>query len=110
LIRKDAIKYSYGADLQDDQITEQSLEYDDDFNAKYATYLVKTILTRREQADIDISNNPGVVCTLYNMGNHPNKQPHANPKIGGSVIWIDDHKYVYGGISLAMYRYLKIYH
>jgi hypothetical protein len=44
------------------------------------------------------------------MGNHPNKEPHKYPKIWGSVIMINDKKYVYGGLSMVMYRYLKIYH
>jgi hypothetical protein len=81
LIKKDAINYGYGSGLQNDKITEYDLANDDDFNAKYAVYLVKNILTRREKADLDISDNPGVICTLYNMGNHPNKEPHKYPKI-----------------------------
>jgi hypothetical protein len=88
--------YGYGSGVVDDHITEYTLTNDDDFNAKYAVYLVKNILTRRKNAGYDISDNPGVICTLYNMGNHPKKQPHADPEIGGSVIKIQDQRYVYG--------------
>jgi hypothetical protein len=95
--------------VQNDRITEYNLAHDDDFNAKYAVYLVKNIITRRKNAGINITDNPGVVCTLYNMGNHPNKEPHPDPQIGGSIIKINDKKYVYGGLSMAVYRWLKVY-
>ena len=41
------------------------------------------------------------------MGNPPKKEPHDDPKIGGSVITIEDQDFVYGEISLAMYNYFK---
>lgn len=108
-IKNDAIKYWYWEDLRWDVITEEKLSSDDSFNAKYATYLVKNILTRREKDWYDISKNPWVVWTLYNMWNDKNKKPNWDPKIWWSIININWNKYTYWWISMWLYRYLKIY-
>lgn len=117
-IKKDAIEYWYKRwpfdnmwklRLWDDIITSSWLADNDAFNAKYSTFLVKNIITRRKNAWYDISHNPWIVWTLYNMGNDKDKIPHNNPKIWGSIINIWNNKYVYWGISMVVYWYLKIY-
>lgn len=110
-VRGNAIDYwyDYFDQLLPDIITSNKLIKDDDFNAKYATYLVKNIIYRWQLSGYDISNNPGVVCTLYNLGNRIDKVPNANPQIWGSVIRVGNHDYTYGWLSMGVYRYLKIY-
>jgi hypothetical protein len=95
-------------EICNDVITSTWLANNDAFNAKYAAYNVFNIIEKRKRAGYDISKNPGVVCTLYNIGNEE-KEPNANPKIWGSVIRIGDRNYVYWGISRGVYRYLKIF-
>ena len=107
-IKKDAIKYGY-LDLRNDVITSSWLADNDAFNAKYATFLVYNIINRRAKEWVDISNNPGVVCTLYNMWNDPKKEPHQNPLIGWAVIRVWNKNFVYGWLAQWAYRYLKIY-
>jgi len=108
-IKRDAVRYWYGTWLLNDSITSDWLIHNDKLNAKYATYLVKNIITRRQLSWYDISNQPWVVCTLYNMGNDIRKQPNPNPKIGGSIIHIWNRDYYYWEISAIIYWYIKIY-
>ena len=110
-IAKDAKLYGYGDIFgsYDDTTLTTMLTTDDYRQGIYPSYLVKNIITRWQLSGYDISHNPGVVGTLYNMGNITVKAPHDTPQIGGSVIPIGQHKYVYGGISMGLYRYLKIY-
>ena len=109
----DAKKYWYGdifwkLNYNDSGLT-AILTTSDYWQGVYPTYLIKNIITRRQLSGYDISHNVGVIATLYNMWNAKKKQPNANPQIGGSEITIGQHKYVYGGIALWVYRYLKIY-
>lgn len=106
-IEHDAKKYWYG-DIQRNP-SEKALTTSDYYQAIYPTYLVKNILTRREKAGFDISHNPWVVGTIYNIGNNTNKKPHATPQIWGAIINIWWTQHTYWAISMMIYRYLKIY-
>ena len=112
-IRKDAMEYwwdYYENDaykIKNDIITSSWLADNDTFNAKYATFLVSNILMRWKREWIDISNNPWVICTLYNLGNPTKKQPHENPQVWGAVIPIGKGKYTYGEIAVWIYQYLQ---
>ena len=113
-IMKDAIAYGYGDMIEEnknasDSRLTQILTESDYRQGVYPTLLVKNILERRSLSWYDISSNPWVVGTLYNMGNHKDKLPNPHPQIGWSIIQIGKHRYTYGGISLWIYRYLKIY-
>ena len=110
-VARDAKRYGYGDIFwaTSGQDLTALLTTSDYWQAIYPTYLVKNILTRWQLSGYDISHNPGVVGTLYNMGNSEDKIPHKNPQIWWSVIPIGNHKYVYWWISMWIYWYLKIY-
>ncbi len=110
-IAKDAKLYGYGEVFwaTSGQDLTDLLTTSDYWQAIYPTYLVKNILTRWQLSWYDIAHNPGVVGTLYNMGNAADKVPHKNAQIWWSVIPIGHHKYVYWWISMGIYWYLKIY-
>lgn len=110
-IAKDAITYGYGGIFSPvKKLNLTNILTTSDYRQWiYPTYLVKNIITRRSLSWYDLSHNPGVVGTLYNMGNPIDKPPHDNPAIGGAVITLAGHKYVYWWIAMGLYRYLKIY-
>ncbi|GHW02702.1 hypothetical protein AGMMS50249_4880 [candidate division SR1 bacterium] len=91
------------------ELREENLADDDMLNARYATQLVRNILHRWQLSGYDLTppEYAGIVCTLYNMGNHPKKEPHSDPQIGGSIISINGYDYTYGGLSQGVYFYLK---
>jgi hypothetical protein len=104
-IKRDAKMYWYGFN---DIITEEKLANDDKLSGKVATYLVKNIITRRQLSWYNISDQPWIVWTLYNMGNDKKKQPNPTPKIWWAIIDIDWMKFTYGEISLGIFNYLNI--
>lgn len=108
-IKKDADKYWYGTWLYWSEITTETLTNNDAINAKYAVYLVKNILTRWQLSWYDISDKPGVVWTIYNIGNRKDKIPNANPKIWWAVINIWWRDFVYGWLAEWVYWYRKIF-
>lgn len=93
-----------------DAITTSGLADNDELNATYATFLVKNIITRRQNEWVDIDNNPWVICTLYNFGNDPRKKPHKDPQIWGSIINIWGKDFTYWWLAMWAYRYLKVFH
>ena len=115
-IRKDAIEYAYSKWPIDnmakvrlrDIITTSSLSDNDRINAIYATFLVKNIITRWKLSWYDISNKPGVVCTLYNMWNDEDKVPHKDPKVWWAIIPINWNNYTYWAIWMGIYYHLKL--
>lgn len=112
-IKKDAITFWNKDYVGDDIITADKLIKDDWFNAKYAVFLVSNILNRwmREDSDvkIDLSKNPWVIATLYNMWNPEDKPPHKDPQIGWALIRVGNRSYSYWGLGMAIYWYLKIF-
>jgi hypothetical protein len=106
-IEHDAKNYGYGNIKRNS--SEEALTTSDYYQAIYPTYLVKNILTRREKEWFDISHNPWVVGTIYNIGNKKNKAPHENPQIWWATINIGNENHSYWAISMIIYRYLKIY-
>lgn len=76
------------------------------FQILYVWAILKEILQTREDAGYDISKQPWVILTLYNIGN---KKPHDNPDVGGSLIEIEWQEYSFGALAMLMYYQLKIY-
>lgn len=86
-----------------------AMSTDDYLQAALPTNLVKNILVRWANHWYDISGKPGVVWTLYNMGNNEKKKPNANPKLGWAVIRVGARRFTYGELSAAVYWYRKIF-
>lgn len=105
-IKKDAIAYWYWEELEKYTLSEENIAKNDELSAKLAVYLVKNIIHRWELAWYDISSNPGVIWTLYNMWNPDKKEPHADPQIWWSVVDINGTKFLYWELSLWIYNYL----
>jgi len=106
-IKKDAIEYGYGEELQNITLSENIISTDDKLSGILATFLVKNIITRRQLSWYDISNNAWIIGTLYNMWNPDSKEPHWDPQIWWAIIDINGQKFTYWELSLWVYNYLK---
>ncbi|MES2436497.1 MAG: DUF1402 family protein [Patescibacteria group bacterium] len=78
-----------------------------DENSRYYSYLYaalynKQVITQWEKANFDISTNPGIVSTLYNIG-FSHSKPNASPKIGGAELDILGKTYSFGGLAQEFY-------
>jgi len=103
--KKDAIKNWYGDELKNIIITEDVLINNDKINAMIAVYTIKNILYRWGNEWYDISKQPWIVWTLYNLWDK--WQPHWEPKVWWAVITVNWNKYVYGEVSIWLYNYLN---
>ena len=55
-----------------------------------------------QRAGFDISNNAGVLATLFNLG-FDLSEPKAAPGIGGAKITIKNIPYTFGGLAFDFY-------
>jgi hypothetical protein len=69
----------------------------------YGALIIAQIEKQWEQTGFPITNNAGVVSTLYNIG-FVNSKPKADPQIGGAEIDIDGKSYSFGGLAQSFYH------
>ncbi len=69
----------------------------------YAGLYISQVIHQWKAAGIDISNNPGVIATLFNVG-FSHSLPHADPQIGGAEIDINGKAYSFGGLAAEFYN------
>ncbi len=68
----------------------------------YVALIQKMLIEQWKKAGFDISKDPGVIASLYNIGFSASK-PHANPGIGGVPITIDGKTYSFGELADDFY-------
>lgn len=78
-----------------------------DENSRFYSYLytglyLKQIETQWEKAGFDISSQPEILSTLFNIG-FEHSEPKLDPKIGGSAIEIGGKTYSFGGLAAEFY-------
>lgn len=78
-------------------------EHDRYYSYLYAGLLIKQIEAQWEKSSFPITNNVGVIATLYNIG-FINSKPNANPQIGGAEININKTTYSFGGLAKSFYE------
>jgi hypothetical protein len=78
-------------------------EKDRYYSYLYAGLLIKELKKQWSDTGFDISNKPGVIATLYNIG-FANSKPNSNPQIGGAEIEINKTTYSFGGLAQSFYE------
>lgn len=68
----------------------------------YTALYIKEINAQWAREGYDISENPGVVVTLFNLGFRASK-PKANPVVAGAPITTGGKVYTYGALGAAFY-------
>ena len=68
----------------------------------YTAIFIKEIEAQWQKAGYDISDNPGVIVTLFNIG-FQHSVPKAMPATGGSVITSGGKNYTYGLLGTYFY-------
>lgn len=69
----------------------------------YAALYIKEVETQWMNAGFDISNNIGVISTLYNIG-FAHSNPNANPQVGGAEIDIASSTWSFGSLAASFYN------
>ncbi len=68
----------------------------------YTALYIKEVESQWSHAGFDISQNPGAVVTLFNIG-FQGSHPNAVPKAAGAVINTGGRQYVYGQLGADFY-------
>lgn len=69
----------------------------------YTALYIKEIQTQWANTGFDISTNPGVAVTLFNLGFQSSK-PKADPLVGGSLITTGGQNITYGELGAKFYE------
>ncbi len=96
------IAYKEGADHDKElfnRLTDAKNHY---YSYLYTAIFIKEIEAQWQHAGFDISNNPGVIITLFNLGFQKSK-PNQNPNIGGAGIKTGGKVYPYGELGAIFY-------
>lgn len=72
----------------------------------YAGIILKKISLTRARAGYTIDDQPGVILTLYNIGD--DKTPRTNPQVGGAEIELAGQTYSFGELGMKLYYRLKV--
>ncbi|MCE9585463.1 DUF1402 family protein [Candidatus Nomurabacteria bacterium] len=96
------VTYPDGADItktQFDRITDVKNPY---YSYLYTGLFMRQVTMQWNASGVDISNNPGVLSTLYNLGFN-RSIPKLNPVAGGAIITIDGTEYSFGQLGDEFY-------
>lgn len=96
------IYYNDGVNIESERmirITDAKNPY---YSYLYVGLYMKEVIAQWQKAGYDISQNAGVLATLYNLGFYYSI-PKENPQIGGSVININGIDYTFGDIAHEFY-------
>lgn len=99
---ENVITYPEGADqakLRFERITDTKNTY---YSYLYVGLFMRQVIAQWGNAGYDISNSPGVIATLYNLGfNRSIPKPNAAP--GGAIVKVDGVEYSFGNIAEEFY-------
>ena len=95
---------AYPAGANHDAVLYDRLTDDKDhtYQYLYTAIFIKEIEAQWQKAGYDISDNPGVIVTLFNIG-FQHSVPKAMPATGGSVITSGGKNYTYGLLGTYFY-------
>ena len=97
------LDYAPNVDIDSERIARLTNDKDHTYSYLYAGLMEKMLINEWDKNGIDISQNAGVVSTLYNLGFNKSK-PKENPAIGGAIITVNGTKYPFGQISDEFYK------
>lgn len=68
----------------------------------YAAIYLRQVMQQWKKSGYDISDRPGILATLFNLG-FTVSVPKPDPKIGGSRVMIQDREYTFGALAREFY-------
>jgi hypothetical protein len=99
---ENVIKYPEGTDqetLRFERITDTKNTY---YSYLYVGLFMRQVSAQWQVAGYDISNAPGILATLYNLGFN-RSIPKSNAALGGAAITINESQYSFGELGEQFY-------
>lgn len=89
--------------IEQERFTRMTDQHDHYYSYLYAGIYLKQLMTQWERAGYPITDNPGVIATLFNIG-FTKSVPKPDPQVGGAALSIAGSTYSFGGIAAAFYE------
>ncbi len=86
-------------DVRFNRITDTKNTY---YSYLYVGLFMRQVAAQWERAGYDITKNPGVLATLYNLGFN-RSIPKPNPQAGGAPITVNGQQYTFGDLAHEFY-------
>ncbi len=99
----DLIVYSPNEDSNREIFNRLTDEKDHYYSYLYTAIFIKEILVQWEKAGFDISDQPAIIATLFNLG-FDSSVPKSNPQIGGATISVGGNNYSFGALAEKFYK------
>lgn len=99
----DLLTYKEGANQSSELFNRLTDANDHYYSLLYTAVYIKEIQEQWRRAGYDISNNPGAVATLFNVGFQASN-PNASPRTAGAVIETGGRQYAYGELGALFYN------
>lgn len=99
---ENVVDYPEGTDIPAEQMNRITNAKDPYYSYLYVGLYMKEVIAQWQKAGYDITQNAGVLATLYNLGFYYSV-PKANPEFGGSIININNVDYTFGDIGYEFY-------
>lgn len=99
---ENVVTYPVGSDhdtIRFDRITDTKNTY---YSYLYAGLYMRMVTEQWSRSGYDISNNPGALATLYNLGFN-RSIPKDNPQPGGAPITVNGVDYTFGSLAEQFY-------
>jgi len=96
------LDFSSTADRDNERLTRLADQHDHYYSYLYTGLYLRQVTAQWQRAGVDISHQPGVLATLFNLG-FAKSQPKSNPAIGGAEIEVGGQKYTFGGLAQEFY-------
>jgi hypothetical protein len=96
------VTYPDGADqeaMRFERITDTKNTY---YSYLYAGLFMRMVIAQWSHSGYDISDKPGVIATLYNLGFN-RSIPKSNPEPGGAPITVNGQQYSFGQLAEEFY-------
>jgi hypothetical protein len=97
------IAYPAGADHDAELYNRLTDEHNHYWSYLYTALFIKEIESQWATAGFDVSQEPGVIVTLFNIG-FKESYPNPSPTVAGAAITLGDHTYTYGQLGTLVYN------
>jgi hypothetical protein len=97
------IAYPSGVDHDTELYNRLTDEHNHYYSYLYTAIFIKEIENQWAAAGFDISKNPEVIATLFNLG-FDQSVPKADPVVAGSSITLAGNTYIYGELGALVYN------
>lgn len=99
-----AVLIAYAPDADHDKVLYDRLtdEHNHYYSYLYTALFIKEIQAHWKSAGFDITQNPGAIVTLFNIG-FGKSNPHADPQTAGAPITVGGTTYTFGALGEHFY-------